>query len=123
MLTSKALATLLAMAAVIITVGAAAGFGMSGSGIELDRRMEQACHREVKKRSPLGHRELRTLAYNLKEPDVGLANGSLKSELTPNRWSQVNWACHLHVESGRILRVEFSFPQRGNRLKAISSAI
>lgn len=120
---SKTLAMLPAVAAVIISAGTAAAFGVSGSGVELDRRMERACHREVKNRSPLGHRELRTFAYKLEGENVGLATGGLKSEFRPGRWSPVNWACRMHAESGRILRVEFSWPGGGNRLSAISSAI
>jgi hypothetical protein len=113
----------LAAIAVVVTIGgAAAAVHAAWDDAELDQRAERACHDEVRKRSPLGHRDLKTFSYPLEASKIGLASGSLKSEHRPGRWSAVNWVCRMDAESGRLLRVDFSWPRGGDRLSAIASA-
>ncbi|MEZ5931612.1 MAG: hypothetical protein R3F54_06650 [Alphaproteobacteria bacterium] len=119
------IAALLSLAAAII-LSLAGMMEAWGPGLEttvLEPRLERACYREIRKRSPLGHRELRTFAYDLVGLKLGVATGGLKSELRPGRWSSVNWECRIHPTSGEIIRVQFSWPQGSTRLGAISAAI
>lgn len=105
---------------VLMISGLAFALDAAQAGPAIEMRIENACHRMIKSRSPHGHRDLRTFTYEIEAPYVGVATGSLKSQISSKRWSQINWTCRVHPKSGRILRVEFEGLSMGNRLLASS---
>lgn len=111
-------------AACFITVISAAVAGHDGRrGLGIDRESELACHRAVKERTPHGQRDLQTLTYEKVGTTVGLAFGALKSEFRPGRWSAINWTCRLNAETGRVVKVEFSWPHGSSRLARIAASL
>jgi hypothetical protein len=107
----------------VTMIVSAAAFSAAWSDSTIEKRVERACHREVRKKTPQGHRDLSTLKYELDGAKTGIASGSLRSELRPGRWAPISWTCHVRTDSARVLRVEFSFPTTGSKLGAIASHV
>lgn len=122
---SKPVRTLFVLIMGIFTVvlgSFAAAWAMGSNDIVMSKRIEKVCFREIKNRSPLGHREIQTSRYLLEGSYVGVARGSMKTEISPNNWTGINWMCRVDREKGSILRVEFSRSTGRSRLLAAVSS-
>ena len=97
---SKLLASLIAGAFALLAGSMAVALDLGDSGPAIEQRLERACHRVIKSRSPHGQRDVKTFAYELETPRVGVAKGSLRAQVFSKRWSQINWACRVHPWSG-----------------------
>lgn len=116
--------SLLVSSLVLVIGGLAVAGGQDDHVVALDQHIERACHREIKKRSSFGHRDIQTLGYHLESSSVGLAKGSIKAHYAADRWATMNWTCRVHPRSGRILRVSFGWTRGGaNRLIAAAGRL
>lgn len=88
----------------------------------MDKHVELACHREIKIRTPLGHRDIQTIVYRQEGSLIGVARGSVRTQASRNNWSEVYWTCRVDHRKGRVLRVEFSRSTGSSRLLAAAAA-
>ncbi len=99
----------------------AAAWAMNTSEAVFDQRIEEICYREVKLRTPLGHRDIETSGYRSEGTRAGVLRGSLKTKASPNQWAKVIWSCRLDRKSGRIYYVEFGRSGSSSRLMAAAA--
>lgn len=100
----------------------AAAWAVNSKAVVMDKHVERACHREVKTRTPLGHRDIQTASYRQEGAAVAIARGSVQAQASPNSWSNVQWSCRIDQKRGRVLRVEFSRSTSTSKLLAASKA-
>jgi hypothetical protein len=84
--------------------------------------VEQACHDEVRRRAPLGHRAIVTSGYHEEGASLAVASGNIEAQYAPERWLQVHWICRINPRTREIARVEVSHASGGQRMKAAASA-
>jgi len=119
MLKSDAMTVGLLIGGLLVTIaGVAVMARVGGNDIVIDAKLERACEREVAKRSPNGHRDLQTHSYRSTDDDNGILSGSVRSQYADDAWVPLSWACRVHADSGRVLKVEFEIQTSGSRLKA-----
>lgn len=100
----------------------AAAWAMNSNAVVMDKHVEQACYREVKTRTPLGHRDIQTVSYRQESALIAVARGSAQAQVSPNSWSNVQWSCRIDQKRGRVLRVEFGRSTSTSKLLAASMA-
>jgi hypothetical protein len=116
--------SLLVSSLVLVIGGLAIAGSLDAEVMAIDPHVERACHREIKKRSSFGHRDIQTLNYDLESSSVALAKGSIKAHYAADRWATMKWTCRVHPGSGRILRVDFGWSRGGaNRLIAAAGSL
>jgi len=106
--------------AMLVMIISAAAVSASWEGVEINPHAESACHREVRKKSPQGHRDLETFSYALDGAKVGVASGAFKTEFRQGRWTPIGWTCRVRTDNKRVIRVEFSMPRGKSRLLAVA---
>ena len=103
--------------------GVAASVKVGGTAKQpIDARLASACEREAVKRSPGGHSDIETHSYRDADGNLGLLYGSLRSQYADDAWVPLSWVCHVRVDSGRVLKVEFEIRTSGSRLKAAAQS-
>lgn len=106
----------------LMSGGLVTAWAMDSSDIVMSERLEKACHREIEKRTPLGHRDVKTSSYRLDGSYIGVARGHVKTRASANNWAGITWMCRVNQKSGNILRVNFSRSTGGSKLLAAASS-
>lgn len=83
--------------------------------VNIDKRLERACHHDVKKRVPLGHRDIETTAYNVKDPTTGIADGVMMANYDGSAWVKISWTCHINPNNGTVKHSEVQLSASGRR--------
>ncbi|MGI9433765.1 MAG: hypothetical protein ACR2Q4_02865 [Geminicoccaceae bacterium] len=102
--------------------GLGASWNAGQVGRAIDPHVEQACHREAKTRSPLGHRSIITYGYQEDGPMLGIVRGGHEAQYAPNKWTGVAWTCQINPSSRRVLGFEVQATRGGHRMKAAATA-
>ena len=76
------------------------------SAVDIDPKLERACHRAIERRAPLGHQDIETSTYVETAPNHGVAEGRILARYTGDQWMTFYWACHVHPMSGRVKHSE-----------------
>lgn len=78
----------------------------------MSKSIEKACHRAVKKATPLGYRGLETVSYIQQMPSAGMAEGRVMAKFGQDDWVDVAWTCNIHPRSKRIFNLEVKEDRR-----------
>ncbi len=89
---------------------------------EIDALLEQACHKEVRKGAPFGHRSVITYDYDEESRNLGIASGVFQAQYSRGKWTQVAWTCRINPSTYEIARVELTAAGGGQKLKAAAAA-
>lgn len=100
----------------------AAAWAMVPGDVAMDKSLEKACHQDVKRRTPLGHRDIQTIGYQQQGDEIGIARGSVQTRASGRGWAGVNWTCRVDLKKAKVLRVEFARSSSSSRLQAAASA-
>lgn len=87
----------------------------------IDPFVQTACYNEVKQRAPLGYRAIMTFNYREESSRLGIADGSLEAQITPDKWTSVAWTCRINPITKEVARVEMAPTTGGQRMKAAAS--
>ncbi len=111
LIASSAMAGLVVL--VVGGISASSSIGLFSLGI--DQKLEQKCHRAIKKRVPLGHDEIKTTHYDVKDERNATAKGSMMAKYNGTDWARITWICELDPATRRVLNSEVTTPNAGRR--------
>ncbi len=97
---------------VVLTGGLAVAWDKIHPKAAMSKGIENACYRAVKKATPLGHRDLETISYDLHEPNIGVAEGRVLARYGQDQWTDVAWTCSIHPKYKRVISLEVEKDQR-----------
>ena len=102
--------------------GFVAAWAMGEGDVVIDKQTEMACFQEIKNRTPLGSRDIKTISYRIEGTNVGVAKGDLLTRTPYEGWTKISWHCRVGQKNGRVVRMEFGRLVGNSRLLAAAAA-
>lgn len=106
---------LISCAIVMIVGGLTASSAFGLFSVDIDQRLEKACHKAIKKRVPIGHRDLETTTYRLEDENIGIVEGVLMAQYDQTHWAKVAWTCRINPKNGIVSHSEVRSASAGRR--------
>ena len=102
----------------VVVVGSLATSSAFGVfSLNIDQRLEKACHKAITRRVPSGHRDIETISYDLNEKGIGIAEGVLEAKFDQSKWAKIAWTCKVNPRSAAVIHSEVRFANVGRKIQ------